>query len=117
LPNGVLYMTDESRPGAGVMGGGVYKFIPDQPWSGGQPIRDLANSPLNSGRLFVQLKPKEQRPPLDTVISDLRRQLAPISGIDSYMVPVQNLVARATDVFMTEDFDRAGLWIGSPAAQ
>ena len=46
---------------------------------------------LNSGRLFVQLKPKEQRPPLDTVISDLRRQLAPISGIDSYMVPVQNL--------------------------
>jgi len=52
LPNGVLYMTDESRPGAGVMGGGVYKFIPDQPWSGDQPIRDLANSPLNSGRLF-----------------------------------------------------------------
>ena len=32
------------------------------------------------------------------------------------MVPVQNLVARATDVFMTEDLDRAGLWIGSPAA-
>src|SRR5205085_921087 len=46
---------------------------------------------MNSGRLFVQLKPKEQRPPLDTVISDLRRQLGQVSGIDSYMVPVQNL--------------------------
>jgi signal peptidase I len=31
-------------------------------------------------------------------------------------VPVQNLVARATEVFMTEDFERAALWIGSPAA-
>ena len=46
---------------------------------------------MNSGRLFVQLKPKNQRPPLDTVVSDLRRQLGRISGIDSYMVPVQNL--------------------------
>jgi len=52
LPNGVLYMTDESRPGAGVMGGGVYKFIPDRLWSGGPAIRDLGDSPLNSGRLF-----------------------------------------------------------------
>jgi len=52
LPNGVLYMTDESRPGAGIMGGGVYKFIPDQLWSGGAAIHDLAASPLNSGRLF-----------------------------------------------------------------
>jgi len=52
LPNGVLYMSDESRPGNGIMGGGIYKFIPDQLWSGGGAIQDLSRSPLNSGRLF-----------------------------------------------------------------
>jgi signal peptidase I len=31
-------------------------------------------------------------------------------------VPLKNLVARATDVFMTEEWSRIGLWIGSPAA-
>ncbi|MEA2930960.1 MAG: signal peptidase [Hyphomicrobiales bacterium] len=30
------------------------------------------------------------------------------------MVPFGNLIGRATEVFMTEDWNRAGLWIGSP---
>jgi HAE1 family hydrophobic/amphiphilic exporter-1 len=46
---------------------------------------------LNAGRLFVELKPKAQRPPLQTVLSDLRRQLAQVAGINAYMTPVQNL--------------------------
>ena len=29
-------------------------------------------------------------------------------------VPVGNLVARATEIFMTDDMERAGLWVGSP---
>ena len=29
-------------------------------------------------------------------------------------VPVENLVARATEIFMTDDMARAGLWVGSP---
>jgi signal peptidase I len=30
------------------------------------------------------------------------------------MVPVKNLVGRATEIFMTDDLQRAGLWVGSP---
>jgi secreted PhoX family phosphatase len=52
LPNGVMYMTDESRPGAGVMGGGMFKFIPTNLWTGGAAITNLAASPFASGRLF-----------------------------------------------------------------
>jgi HAE1 family hydrophobic/amphiphilic exporter-1 len=48
-------------------------------------------SGLNAGRLFVELKPKDQRPPLQQVLAELRRQLVGIPGIASYMSPVQNL--------------------------
>jgi len=30
------------------------------------------------------------------------------------MVPLENLVGRATEIFMTDDWQRAGRWIGSP---
>jgi HAE1 family hydrophobic/amphiphilic exporter-1 len=46
---------------------------------------------LNQGRGFVELKPKDQRPPLNEVMATLRRQLAQIPGITTYMVPVQDL--------------------------
>lgn len=46
---------------------------------------------MNAARLFVELKPKTERPPLQQVLSDLRRQLAPIAGIQAFMSPVQNL--------------------------
>ncbi|WP_442583177.1 efflux RND transporter permease subunit [Mesorhizobium sp. ASY16-5R] len=49
------------------------------------------STPMNNGRLFVELKPKDQRPDLEKVLADLRRQLAEIPGINTYMVPVQNL--------------------------
>ncbi|HSE74468.1 MAG TPA: efflux RND transporter permease subunit [Dongiaceae bacterium] len=45
----------------------------------------------NSGRLFVELKPKNERPNLEAVLGELRRQLAPIAGISTYISPVQNL--------------------------
>lgn len=51
LPNGVLYSTDESRPG-GAPGGSVFKFIPATLWAGGAPITSLASSPLTAGRIF-----------------------------------------------------------------
>jgi hydrophobic/amphiphilic exporter-1 (mainly G- bacteria), HAE1 family len=46
---------------------------------------------MNNGHLFVELKPKNQRPNLEKVLADLRRQLADVPGINTYMVPVQNL--------------------------
>ncbi len=51
-PNGVMYYGDENRPATGTAGGAYFKFIPDAPFTGGGPIRDLADSPLASGRVF-----------------------------------------------------------------
>jgi HAE1 family hydrophobic/amphiphilic exporter-1 len=55
----------------------------------GQPVGRAGS--LNQGRGFVELKPKDQRPPLGTVLATLRRQLAQVPGIKAYMVPIQDL--------------------------
>lgn len=49
------------------------------------------SSGMNSGRAFIGLKPRNERPELGKVLSDLRAQLAGIPGIDVYMNPLQNL--------------------------
>ena len=49
------------------------------------------SSSVNSGRLFVELKPRTERPALGKVLADLRKQLAPIPGITAFINPVQNL--------------------------
>jgi HAE1 family hydrophobic/amphiphilic exporter-1 len=46
---------------------------------------------LNNGRLFVELKPKDRRPPLEQVLSALRRETGTVAGINVFMTPVQNL--------------------------
>ncbi|MGN6582514.1 MAG: efflux RND transporter permease subunit [Rhizobiaceae bacterium] len=64
-------------------------YVAHVAWSvGGNPYR---GTPLNQGRMFVELKPKDQRPDLETVLSGLRRKLADIPGMSTYMQPVQNL--------------------------
>ncbi len=45
----------------------------------------------NSGRFFIELKPRAERPELSTVLADLRRELAPIAGVSTYITPIQNL--------------------------
>jgi secreted PhoX family phosphatase len=52
LPNGVVLYQDENRPGASDAGGGYFKFVPDNLWSGGAAIANLGNSPLAGGRVF-----------------------------------------------------------------
>ncbi len=49
------------------------------------------SSGMNSGRAFLELKPRSERPELGIVLANLRRQLAPIAGMDVYMNPLQNL--------------------------
>jgi HAE1 family hydrophobic/amphiphilic exporter-1 len=46
---------------------------------------------MNQGRFFAELKPKDERKPLGQVLADLRRQLAEVPGIQSFISPVQNL--------------------------
>jgi HAE1 family hydrophobic/amphiphilic exporter-1 len=46
---------------------------------------------LNSGRMFVELKPKDERPHIGVILSELRQQLSEIPGISAFMTPIQNL--------------------------
>ena len=52
LPNGVMYSSDENRPSSGNPGGGIFKFIPSVPWTGGPPITALDQSPLVDGTIW-----------------------------------------------------------------
>ena len=45
----------------------------------------------NTGRMFVTLKPRNQRQPMKQVLEGLRRQLRELSGISVFMRPIQNL--------------------------
>ena len=46
---------------------------------------------LNSGQMFVQLKPRSERPDIQKVLADLRRETAQVAGIRTFMTPIQNL--------------------------
>jgi hydrophobe/amphiphile efflux-1 (HAE1) family protein len=50
---------------------------------------------LNDGRVFIQLKPKAQRGPIDQVIKRLQTNLATIQGITLYMQPAQDITIGA----------------------
>lgn len=45
----------------------------------------------NTGRMFVNLKPRDQRPPMKQVVEQLRRKLRDVAGITVFMRPIQNL--------------------------
>jgi hydrophobe/amphiphile efflux-1 (HAE1) family protein len=50
---------------------------------------------LNDGRVFIQLKPKAQRGPIDEVMGRLRTTLAKIQGITLYMQAAQDITIGA----------------------
>jgi HAE1 family hydrophobic/amphiphilic exporter-1 len=73
------------------------------------------SSGLNNGRLFVELKSLDQRPALQRVLADLRRDTARIPGISMYATPVQNLriggrSSRAEYQFVMQTLDRPQLY-------
>ena len=45
----------------------------------------------NTGRLFINLKPRAERQPMKEVVEGLRRKLREVPGISAYMQPIQNL--------------------------
>ncbi|MBI2749354.1 MAG: efflux RND transporter permease subunit [Burkholderiales bacterium] len=45
----------------------------------------------NTGRMFITLKPRGQRPPMKQVVEGLRRKLRDVTGISVFMRPIQNL--------------------------
>ncbi len=50
-----------------------------------------ARNPLNNGTMFVELKDKEERPPLSQTIDELRRATARVAGIKTFITPQQSL--------------------------
>jgi hydrophobe/amphiphile efflux-1 (HAE1) family protein len=50
---------------------------------------------VNDGRVFIQLKPANERDPIDKVIARLRTNLAKIQGITLYMQPAQDITIGA----------------------
>ncbi len=46
---------------------------------------------VNTGRLFINLKPRGERPPMAQVLEGLRKKLRSVPGISVYLRPVQNL--------------------------
>jgi HAE1 family hydrophobic/amphiphilic exporter-1 len=48
-------------------------------------------SDSNSGRMFMSLKPRGERPNIDKVIEQLRREVRVIPGVTVFMNPIQNL--------------------------
>jgi hydrophobe/amphiphile efflux-1 (HAE1) family protein len=50
---------------------------------------------INDGRVFIQLKPKAQRGPIDGVIKRLQTNLAKIQGITLYMQAAQDITVGA----------------------
>lgn len=48
-------------------------------------------SSTNNGRMFITLKPADQRPPVDQVIAELRHKTSKIPGITLYLNPVQDI--------------------------
>ncbi len=45
----------------------------------------------NTGRMFINLKPRAERPPMAKVLENLRKQFRAVPGIAVYLRPVQNL--------------------------
>ncbi|TCU34388.1 efflux RND transporter permease subunit [Rhizobium azibense] len=50
-----------------------------------------ARSPLNNGTMYVELKDKEQRPPLDQTLRELRANIAKVPGLQAFITPQQSL--------------------------
>jgi HAE1 family hydrophobic/amphiphilic exporter-1 len=45
----------------------------------------------NSGRMFLSLKPRSERPSMDKVVENLRREVRTIPGVNVFINPIQNL--------------------------
>jgi HAE1 family hydrophobic/amphiphilic exporter-1 len=73
------------------------------------------SSGLNTGRMFVELKSRAERPELQTVLATLRRETARIPGVNVYATPVQNLriggrSSRAEYQFVMQSIERDQLY-------
>ncbi len=77
---------------------------------------------INQGRLFVELKPTSERPPMTQVIQELRRQVNVVPGLRVFISnpPVINIGGRSSKSeyqFTLQSSDIEGLYQGSAALE
>jgi multidrug efflux pump len=79
---------------------------------------DGVNATLNSGRMLINLKPRDQRDGAEAVIRRLQPELAKVPGIRLYMQPVQDLtiesrISRTQYQLAVQDthLDELAVWV------
>jgi HAE1 family hydrophobic/amphiphilic exporter-1 len=82
---------------------------------GASPI----NPSPNTGRLFMQLKPRSERPGVDEIIQDLRRKLSGVPGINVYPQKLQTIriggnLTKAVYQYTLQDADLPTLYHWAP---
>ncbi|MGH6988651.1 MAG: efflux RND transporter permease subunit [Stellaceae bacterium] len=80
------------------------------------------NPAFNNGKMFITLKPEDQRSGVERVIQRLRREVASVPGIRTYFQPVQNInvggrLARSQYQYTVEDSDTDELYRVAPELQ
>jgi HAE1 family hydrophobic/amphiphilic exporter-1 len=68
----------------------------------------------NTGGLFINLKPRAERPPMEQVLETLRRDMRRIPGVNVYLNPIQNLrlggrVSKSRYQYLLKSVDDKGM--------
>ncbi|NKN06418.1 efflux RND transporter permease subunit [Rhizobium laguerreae] len=81
---------------------------------GGNP-----NKPQNNGSMFVELRDKKERPPLDQTLRELRAEINKIPGLQAFVTPNQSLrfggrqtASQYQLVVQALSADQTNLWAG-----
>ncbi|CAG1017231.1 hypothetical protein BURC_01864, partial [Burkholderiaceae bacterium] len=69
----------------------VATILRDSPYVATVSSFSGGSSAQNTGRMFLNLKPRSERPPMKEVIEGLREKLHEVPGISVFMRPIQNL--------------------------
>jgi HAE1 family hydrophobic/amphiphilic exporter-1 len=83
----------------------------------------FGGSTLNQGRLFINLKPRDERELTATqIIQELRRKVAKVPGINSFFQPIQNIqiggrLAKSQYQYTLQDGDLGELYRYAPVVQ
>ncbi len=78
-----------------------------------------SSTSLNTGRIFIRLKPRSERPPVDEIIADLRPKFAAISGIRVYpqvlpTIRIGGQLTKAVYQYTLQDADLQSLYHWAP---
>jgi HAE1 family hydrophobic/amphiphilic exporter-1 len=78
-----------------------------------------ARQPLNNGTMYVELKARDQRPPLDQTLRELRASISKIAGLQAFITPQQSLrfggrqtASQYQLVVQALSADNTNLWAG-----